>query len=131
MTPIGSNRVWHENLLSQLSWVTGHKDEHCAGVNVSAAADDAGVGAIGTGATVTFTGGGGGGGGGRGAVGSTGLIEGGGTVGTTVGRIGAGGFSNFSIVTPHGEKNKNPTNPTTSNAAMTNNIPNFFAIFYL
>jgi hypothetical protein len=50
VTPIGSSLVWHENLLSQLSWVTGHNAEHCAGDNVSAAGDDAGVGAIGVGA---------------------------------------------------------------------------------
>ena len=49
VTPIGSSLVRHENLLSHVSWVTGHRAEHCAGVNVSAAADDAGVGAIGIG----------------------------------------------------------------------------------
>ena len=52
VVPIGANRVWHENLLSHVSWVTGHKDEHCTGVSVSAAADDAGVGATGVGEVI-------------------------------------------------------------------------------
>ena len=52
VTPIGSNRVWHENLLSHVSWVTGHNAEHCTGDNVSAASEDAGVGAIGVGAAI-------------------------------------------------------------------------------
>jgi hypothetical protein len=43
----------------------------------------------------------------------------------------AGAFWNFSIVTPDGEKYRNPTNPITNNPAMTNNILNFFAILYL
>ena len=52
VTPIGVNFVWHENLLSQLSWVTGHRAEHCTGDNESAAADDAGVGATGWGGII-------------------------------------------------------------------------------
>jgi hypothetical protein len=54
------------------------------------------------------------------------------TGGTNAGfAFSAGASWKFSIVTPHGEKNRNPTNPTTNNAAITNNIDNFFAIFYL
>jgi hypothetical protein len=72
VTPIGSNRVRHENMLSHVSWVTGHNAEHCAGVNLSAASDDAGVGAIGVGSSRTGGGGGGssrtGGGGGGGII---------------------------------------------------------------
>jgi hypothetical protein len=55
-------------MLSHVSWVTGHNAEHCTGVNLSAASDDAGVGAIGVGSSRTGGGGGssrtGGGGGG-------------------------------------------------------------------
>ena len=43
----------------------------------------------------------------------------------------AGASWNFSIVTPDGEKYRNPINPKTNNPAMTNNILNFFAILYL
>jgi hypothetical protein len=43
----------------------------------------------------------------------------------------AGASWNFSIVTPDGEKYRNPTNPITNNPAITNNILNFFAILYL
>jgi hypothetical protein len=158
VVPIGSNRVWHENLLSQLSWVTGHRDEHCAGVSVSAAADDAGVGAIGVGAAIGCGGGGidfiagtpacgsacGGAnvleGAGRGFLNACtdGCIGGGGasstTGGSNAGFSGAAGASwKFSTVTPHGDKYKkrNPTKATASNAAITNNIDNCFAIFYL
>ena len=52
VTPIGSSLVRHENLLSHVSWDTGHRAEHCTGVSVSAAADDAGVGAIGVGEVI-------------------------------------------------------------------------------
>jgi hypothetical protein len=51
------------------------------------------------------------------------------TGGTNAGSAGASW--NFSIVIPDGEKYRNPTNPTTNNAAITNNIDNRFAIFYL
>ncbi len=143
--PIGVNFVWHENLPSHVSRVTGHSAEHCTGVNESAAADDAGVGATGAvftgtvggrGCLVTSTGTAGTGTDGTGtAVGTaTGASTGSGSdSGANAGAGSDDGFWNFSIVTPHGEKNRNPTNPTSSKPAITTNIiaEVFFAIFYL